>query len=408
MGGAVRFVDRVTQTKEWKNEYIRVNGRESHDAIRQNLKGMVRPEPSPSNFVIKAADMLRPFIIYSGLAFNLKAALFQMSNLVPAMGEAGAANVVRGLKLLSKRGLGLVREIESVDPYMKNRVTNVDQDMQTARKQIDPAMREKSIQLGDKEVSLGTVAEVGMMPMKALDSITATAIWIGVYGREISRLSGGKYGKSGVDPQNAYHEQAVEAARNAVKRVVPDFDASSRCQFLRDKGVLRLFNMFSSNAILFAQRKRFHGKAREKGKLSTKGYMRCHLYDFVLQGVACALMFSLVQDGGDDDEAAERYGKPFLKNIADTYSMALPIAGPLISGALFGEGRATGGIRTLFDAPADTASKAATAVGKAVKGGFEEKDMENLGRAALSLASFFAKMPADRIARRAERAGHSL
>jgi hypothetical protein len=49
--------------------------------------------------------------------------------------------------------------------------------------------------------------------------------------------------------------------RMAVKAVNPDFNPSSRSAFLRDRGVVRLLNMFSSAVVLFAQRRAYNAQA---------------------------------------------------------------------------------------------------------------------------------------------------
>ena len=395
LGEAVRMADKITQSPQWRQEFIRVYGRESYNAIRPNLRGIVRQEAAPKEFVADMARKLRPFLVYYGLGFNLKVALFQLSNLVPAMGDIGASHVMRGLGALSTRGMAVVREIWEVSPYMKSRTRsgNIDQDLQKARRQIDPALRNKSMDVGGVSISMETFAEIGMMPMLAMDTVCATAVWMGAYSKEISKLQGERYGQKGVDPQNAHHEQAVVIADNAVKRINPDFDASSRCQFLRGKGMSSLFNMFSSNAVLFAQRRRYHHQAWQKGVLSTKGYARYQMYDFILQGVAIGVVFALAQGGDDDPEKrAKQFGRTVTASILDTYSMAVPILGPAVSRILMGDTK-SGSVRTSLDAPFAIGERAALAARKSVETGEIHKE---LLRGAAALVSFLAKVPLDK------------
>ncbi|MDR2696775.1 MAG: hypothetical protein LBC79_10420 [Deltaproteobacteria bacterium] len=397
LGEAVRFADKVTQSPQWKQEFLRVYGREAYDAIRPNLRGLVRQEAAPNNFVAGLAQTLRPYLTYYGLGYNLKVALWQASNLVPAM---------RGIGTLAARGMGLVNEITAVSPFMKSRMGNIDRDLQAAVRQIDPAKRKASIEIAGQTVSMETFGEIGMLGMKAVDMACASATWMAAYSKEISRLQGERYGQKGVDPQNAHHEQAALVADNMVKRLNPDFDASSRCQFLRDKGIMSIFNMFSSNAVLFAQRRRYHHQAWEKGQLSTAGYARYHAFDFFLQGAACALVFSLIQGGSDDpDKRAKQYGRSLLENILDTYSMAVPAVGPLMSKGvlkLFGLGESGRpvGVRTMFDEPVRLADSAIGAVGKGLWHGFESEDMKNMGWATFGLVSALVKAPLDKVARK--------
>lgn len=64
----VRFADRVTQAPAFRNEYRRAFGHRAHDAIRPNLKGLVRDEAVASDPLMETAerarlpDLLRPWL----------------------------------------------------------------------------------------------------------------------------------------------------------------------------------------------------------------------------------------------------------------------------------------------------------------------------------------------------------
>jgi len=405
LGEAVRFMDRVTQSEQWRAGYIRAFGREDFSAIRRNLSGIVRNPVSPSAGLTAAlmpiAEAVRPLMVYAALSFNPNVALFQLSNLVPAIREIGAWNVASALFTIVTRGMVVVKEVHAADPFMKYRLDRMDQELQEQQRQVNPKTRKSMVRAG-----LDTVAEVGMLGMKALDTVAATAVWLAAYNREIARLSGEKPDRKGVDPRSGWHEQAVKNARITLKKIIPDFDGSSRSEFLRSRGILRLFNMFSSNANLYAQRYNYHTLALEKGKLSTRDYVYYHMWDFVGQGIAMTIAFTLLRGWSDDEEERnEQFLDAALRGVGGTYAMAVPVLGPIINRALIGDTWRGSGLSSMLDGAMQRVTRTWSAGKRAATGGFEEEDVNRLGWAIFSLASFLAKIPADRIIRRAER-GH--
>lgn len=394
-----RFADRVTRAPQWAQAYIRAFGRQDYEAIRPNLKGLVLEERPPSDAVSKSADWLRERLVPWGLAFNLKTAILQSTAVFPAMNDLGASNTMRGICAVAKGGYALIKEIWEISPYMKSRAANIDQDLRKAMRGIDARTRQKVVKLLGKELTWDDVVEAGMLPLISVDMATSSAIWMAAYNKEMAALMNSPGGKPGIDPSSEHHAAAVRAADMAVKAVNPDFNPSSRSQFLRSRGMARFLNMFSSAVVLFAQRRAYNAAALRQAwsKAPSAGdkmraalrYARYEMYDFALQGAAMGIILSLAY--GEDDP--RKWGKNMAGAWLDAAAMRVPVFGSPVAALITGE--TWRGISAVYDQPWQMAKRASGALHKGSGNGL-----------ALSLAdiiSFELKVPASRLGRNAVR-----
>lgn len=399
MAEIARFADRVTRAPEWAQAYIRAFGRQDYEAIRPNLKGLVLEERPPTDAISKSADWLRERLVPWGLAFNLKTAILQSTAIFPAMNDLGASNTMRGISAVAKGGYALIKEIWGISPYMKSRAANIDQDLRKAMRGIDARTRQKVVKLLGKELTWNDVVEAGMLPLISVDMATSSAIWMAAYNKEMAALMNSPAGKPGIDPSSEHHAAAVRAADMAVKAVNPDFNPSSRSQFLRSRGMARFLNMFSSAVVLFAQRRAYNAAALRQawGKATNAGgkaqaalrYARYEMYDFALQGVAMGIILSLAY--GEDDP--KKWGENMAGAWLDAAAMRVPVFGSPVTALITGE--TWRGISAVYDQPWQMAKRASGALHKGSGNGL-----------ALSLAdiiSFELKVPVSRMGRNAVR-----
>ena len=399
MAEIARFADRVTRAPQWAQAYIRAFGRQDYEAIRPNLKGLVLEERPPSDTVSKSADWLRERLVPWGLAFNLKTALLQSTAVFPAMNDLGASNTMRGISAVAKGGYALIKEIREISPYMKSRAANIDQDLRKAMRDIDARTRQNVVKLLGKELTWDDVVEAGMLPLISVDMATSSAIWMAAYNKEAAVLMNSPAGKPGIDPSSEHHTAAARAADMAVKAVNPDFNPSSRSQFLRSRGMTRFLNIFSSAVVLFAQRRAYNAGALRQawGKAPSAGgkmraalrYARHEMYDFALQGAAMGVILSLAY--GEDDP--KKWGKNMAGAWLDAAAMRVPVFGSPVTALITGE--TWRGISMVYDQPWQMAKRASGALHKGSGNGL-----------ALSLAdiiSFELKVPASRLGRNAVR-----
>ena len=392
----VRFADRVTQSPQWAQAYTAAFGKAQYDAIRPNLKNIVLEDRPPMDAFSVAAEKARAHLIPWGLGWNFKTALLQSTALFPAMNDLGAANVMRGVSALGIGRYALVKEIWENSPYMKSRASNIDQDLRQAVKSIDERTRQKAVKLLGAEVTWDKVVEAGMLPLLTVDMATSSAIWLAAYNKEMGSLMDGPAGKRGIDPSSEYHKAAVLAADMAVKAVNPDFNPSSRSAFLRDRGVVRLLNMFSSAVVLFAQRRAYNAQALKQAwpragkdkaaRLSAVGsYARYEAYDFLLPAVAMGLLQSLAGGSDDPDKWAKNVGSAYL----DAAAMRLPVAGGVISSLITNE--AWRGMSTVFEQP--------VRMGQRLAGAIHQGNEEKMVGAMADALSFLTKIPVSRVMR---------
>lgn len=392
----VRFADRVTQSPQWAQAYTAAFGKAQYDAIRPNLKNIVLEDRPPMDAFSIAAEKARAHLIPWGLGWNFKTALLQSTALFPAMNDLGAANVMRGVSALGIGRYALVKEIWENSPYMKSRASNIDQDLRQAVKSIDERTRQKAVKLLGAEVTWEKVVEAGMLPLLTVDMATSAAIWLAAYNKEMGSLMDGAVGKRGIDPSSQYHKAAVLAADMAVKAVNPDFNPSSRSAFLRDRGVVRLLNMFSSAVVLFAQRRAYNAQALKQAwhqagkdkaaRLSAVGsYARYEAYDFLLPAVAMGLLQSLAGGSDDPNKWAKNIGSAYL----DAAAMRLPVAGGVISSLITNE--TWRGMSTVFEQP--------VRMGQRLAGAMHQGNEEKMVGAMADALSFLTKIPVSRVVR---------
>lgn len=411
LGEIVRQADRVTQNPLFKSEYERAYGKQDYDAIRPNLRGLVRKEPPPkSDMVVSLANSMRKYLVPWGLSWNLKVAALQMTAIFPAMGDIGAKHVLGGMTYMTTHGMTALRQIWDASPYMRSRMDNIDQDLQRNVANFSPSKREKSITIAGKEISWEGIVNAGMWPIGAVDAAATGAVWMGAYNKKLSQLQSEKV-KYGLNTDSEFHQQAVDYADNMVKQSNPDFDPSSRSGFLRAQNSYRLINNFASAITLFAARHRYVYTARAKGKISFGQLARFEAYETLLPAAAMFLFFALARGyfTGDDDDDKE-LAKLAVSTFTDQTTMRFPMFGNVVGDGLLAlmgmdeGGQRAGGIRTALDEPAKQFANITGKGGRAAWNGVEtDEQAKALIYAAGDIASFIARVPVSKLIRAGER-----
>ncbi|MDE7370449.1 MAG: hypothetical protein K2N07_01650 [Desulfovibrio sp.] len=327
LGEITRRADKVTQGAMFRAEYTRAYGRQDYDAIRPNLRGLVRQEPPPKGDVaVMTANFVRRYLVPWGLAWNIKVAALQMTAVFPAMGDLGTAPMLRSMAHMGRHPLA-IREIWAVSPYMKSRMNNIDQDLQRNIANFNPGKRPASLQVGGKEISWDDVVNLGMLPIVAVDATATAAVWMAAYTKKLSELQGAKDMRYGINIDSEFHEQAVAFADSMVKQSNPDYDPSSRSGFLRAQNAYRLLNGFASAVTLFAARHKYMYTARKKGKITRWQLARFELYETLLPACAMFLFLALARGYWGNKDEPEDIAKLAVGSLADFATMRVPIFG---------------------------------------------------------------------------------
>lgn len=411
LGEVVRRADRITQNPEFRREYVRAYGQADYDAIRPNLRGLVRKEPPPkSDMVVSLANTMRKYLVPWGLSWNLKVAALQLTAVFPAMGDLGARPMLESMAYMTRHGMTALRQIWDADPYMKSRMDNIDQDLQRNIANFSPSKREKSITIAGKEISWEDVVNAGMWPISAVDAVATGGVWMAAYNKKLSQLHGEKV-KYGVQTDSEFHQQAVDYAGSMVKQSNPDFDPSSRSGFLRAQNAYRLVNNFASAITLFAARHKYMYTARAKGKVSLGQLARFEAYETLLPAASMLLFLALARGyfGGDDKDKKEM-AKLAVSTATDQITMRIPMFGNVVGDGLLAAigmdegGQKGGGIRTALDEPtrqfANITGKGGRAAWHGVK---NDEQAKALMYAAGDIVSFIARVPVSKLIKSGER-----
>jgi len=411
LGELVRQADRVTQAPAFREAYIRAYGKADYDAIRPNLRALVRQEPPPrGDWIVNAANVMRKYLVPWGLAWNLKVAALQLTALFPAMGDVGAGQVLRGMAHMARHPLAM-RQIWDASPYMRSRLDNIDQDLQRNMAQFDPAKRPRIISIGKREFTWDDLVNAGMMPIVCMDAVATSAIWMGAYNKQLAALQG-KSTNYGIDTDSKHHAEAVAFADSIIKQSNPDYDPSSRSGFLRAQNAYRLVNGFASAVTLFASRHKYMYTARAKGKISRARLARFEMFDTLVPAAAMFLMLAMARGymGDDADDSEEKLMKLGMATLADSVSMRLPIFGSAIGDGVLAlmnmneGGYKAGGLRTTLDEPVRQFAGMTDRVGKAIWEGVEnEEQARALVYGAADVASFISRIPVSKVVRNADR-----
>ena len=402
LGYDVRMADKIIMSPAFAAEYQRAFGMDEYRRWRPNLKSLVVDEVDPDSVTWQAAEWARKGLTYYALGFNFKTAILQLTALSPAIGDVGAANVAHGLAQISTQGMGLVRSVWEASPYMERRFRNMDADLARKAMRFSPGRGFNIIYKG-KVYTWENIADLGMLPIALSDCIATTAIWSGAYHKKMKELRGASGWK--IDKDAQYHADAVAYADKIIAQSNPDNDALSKSAFGRDKGIIRLFNSFSSATTKFAQRTRYMWQGMQRGKVTPWEFARMEMYDKLLPAVSMVVAVGLAQGlfSGDDDDNKE-LAKLALTTSLGQAAMAVPAYGNLIADTI-AAGAGSGAVRraglsTPLNTTIEIASKLVIGGGKSVREG-EMGDRMLLH--VLDAASFMARIPVGPVVRRASR-----
>lgn len=494
----VRKMDRIITHPAFRSQYIETWGREDYDAIRPNLRGLVRQE-KPDNVLGRIVQKLRPFMAAWGLAFNFNAAIVQATAIFPAMSDLGPTHVLRGLAFMATHGLTAARQIWKASPYMLSRLRNIDQDLQRHARKLSP-QAPRELHIGKWTVSQDTLVDMGMSMIVAVDACATTTVWLAAYNkklRELRKLSrenpapdaeqnnapnadpaSGPNGQPGnrpagqpiagpnpdnnadnsqnprdsaanetpengatdentprngkltfnplavfrpftrnlieggsdvIVPDDPFHYEAARFADLIVKQSNPDYDAPSRSAFLRAKGINSVFNMFASAVTLFSSRARFLHQARKKGKFKWTQSARENFFTYLLPSIALSLFYGAAQGWGGEGDGEGDWLRFAARVTLDQFFMKIPVFSSAINNiirpAVTGEaGFGRSGMRTMLDEPVRIAgSLAKTAALPFQEGELTDRQIRAAFYSVFDAGSYMTKIPASRIAKRAER-----
>lgn len=389
LGEAVRLADRVTQNAAFRSRYKRVFGDESFDAIRPNLKGLVRDENISLDPVMKTAERVGNSSTFFEPGRNIR-----LTAVFPAMRDIGVGNVLRGLGNIAAHPVETVRAVWDASPYMRSRARNIDQDIRKAARGIPAEKRPATVIIGGKIFTWSQIVDAGMLPIIAMDTAATCSVWSGAYAKRMREPGGTR--PQGTDATAEHHAEAVRYADGIVKQSHPDGPGA---------GVARLVTLFADAATLFARRSACLYGGRRRGKFTPGQTARFEACENLLPAAALTLAFGLARGlfPADDDDDREKPGALMVSNLAGQYGMKMPVFGNLSADTVR---RVDGcGVRTVPDTPLNPDAQLPTRGGRALR---EYDDMSDEEKNALAFTlmdtvSYLSRVPVRRIVGNADR-----
>jgi hypothetical protein len=320
---AVRDVDRITRVPEWKQEFIRLHGREAYAEIRPWLKSVIRPERAITDVYDDFLTRQRMLASIAVLGFNLKSASKQMLDFFAAMRDLGPIYVGRGVWSSWGNWSQAAEEVRSLSSYMAERRLSIDREMREVIMRSSPGKRTLTIH-GD-EYSWSDVERFSFKFIEMADAAVTIPVWKAAYAK--------------ASDLRMPPEECIKYADNTVRVTQPGADLVDMVALQRSQNWTRLFSMFISPGLRVQNRMRYFWGAWRNGQMDADAYFGHVLYELVAPSVvrwAFYAAFLGALPGDDDDDRNPVSDIAF--NFLDQAIGGFPVVNTIPSMIQFGRG----------------------------------------------------------------------
>lgn len=276
--------------------------------IRPTLKHIARPEGEILEWVDKILNASKGMATAYILGLNIKTALTNLTGITTVLAEAGAGTVFRGYTRVLANPREAYAEMVKMSPYMASRSQIYDRDV---RRQLDELTLDNRLIPGATRDAVKASAFIFLW---ATDLAMVMPAWWGVYQKELA--------KNGGDTK-----AAVTVADEFVSATNPSARPIDLAQLQRsNKGLHRLFTMFSSFTIKYGNRQRLYYSAWKNGQLSGLQYMRHVVLEAMLPSLMTTVGYGMLwgHDPTDEDDLKHTIadlaiyqfqGLPFFRDV---------------------------------------------------------------------------------------------
>ena len=348
--------------------------------IRPTLKHIARPEGEILEWVDKILNASKGMATAYILGLNVKTALTNLTGITTILSEAGAATAFRGYAHVLKDPRGAYLEMTKMSPYMASRAQIYDRDV---RRQLDDLSLDNRLIPGATREGVKASAFILLW---ATDLAMVMPSWWGVYQKNLAANGG--------DTQ-----AAVTVADEFVASTNPSARPIDLAQLQRsNKGLHRLFTMFSSFTIKYGNRQRLYYSAWKNGHLSGLEYMKHVVLEAVMPSLMTTVGYSLLWGHEPDDEKDLRHS---VADLAIYQFQGLPFFRDVIGAGI---SFATGDfVRDPTKSPVftglDLAGKMGSSLYKFAEDMDDDAKMEKAAWAFADMVSFKVGLPVPKLAR---------
>jgi hypothetical protein len=319
----IRDMDRITRVPEWKEEFVRIHGREAYSEIRPWLKSVVRPERAITDVYDDFLTRQRMLASIAVLGLNVKSASKQFLDFFAAMRDLGPVYVGRGIFSSWGNWRESASEVRALSPYMANRKLAIDREMREVLTRTSPGKRTLTIH-GD-EYSWNDVEKFAFKFIEVADAAVTIPVWKAAYAK--------------ASDLRMPPEECIQYADNAVRVAQPGADLIDMVALQRSQNWTRLFSMFISPGLRVQNRMRYFWGAWRNGQMDTSSYFGHVLYELVAPSIARWAFYATflgAMPWDDDDERAPV--SDIFFNFLDQAIGGFPIVNTIPSMVEFGRG----------------------------------------------------------------------
>lgn len=309
----LRDIDRVTRDPQYKRAMEDKLGKEAYKMVRPSLKYVARSEGELLGVIDGWLEKHRILATGYILGANVSVAMKQPFSAFGFVNDEGAGTLFRGMGKVLTSPLEAGRIMHKLSPYMANRAKTIDRDLGDSLKRIGP----KDTVIAGVRVS--DVQNSMFVLIRAMDYVTVFPAWWGSYLKAM--------GETGGDI-----EASVTHADEAIAESQPSSRPMDLSHFQRsNKGMHRLFTMFSTFTMKYGSRQRAHYNAWKSGALSNPQYFRHIVLEAVLPPLIMRSMFTMLwgRSPADEDDWGDAVwdvflyqfiGLPYFRDILNTVS----------------------------------------------------------------------------------------
>lgn len=369
----------------YKAEIERTQGIEVAKQLQPALNYIARPEGEILDSISKFLERQRSLATAYLLGLNLRVAALQITGATTMLTDLGAPHYFKGIMHTVTHPVDAWKMMREMSPYMERRAQLIDRDINHSLKQF--TLDEKSI----KGITLTHLRSMSYVFIWIADAMVSVPAWWGAYYKALNKNGGDS-------------AAAVTDADELIAATNPSARPVDLAHFQRsNKGIHRLFTMFSTFTFKYGNRQRAYFNAWKSGEIDSVEYLRYLSLEALLPPMMMSAGVSLLQGNDVDDDEWKKAGLAvFLYQI-----QGLPFARDVIGALSTKAVNATLDKREFVPDPTKSALFAGyTALERATNAGLglindldDDKKMGKAVWAFADLASYRFGVPAPKMAR---------
>jgi hypothetical protein len=315
---AMRDAARLVMDERWADSFTQHFGADAYEQLLPWLRYIARPERERGDAFEDFVNRMRNKATVATLGLNPQVAIKQVTSITGTMKEVGVLRTLKAMgQMIGSGDMSRVDALAFVDsrsPFMRNRAEQIDREMKQVLDRYD--VDRKSIKVGDHELTWNEFHEFCFWGIRAMDAVATYPSWMASYSKGLEDAA-----RAGVVDQAAADAQAARYADDVVRQTQPASNPMDLAHFQRSsQGIKRVFSMFLTFTLKFANRQAYHLRGLREGKIGAGEYAKHFWLEWMVPPIAVEVILAALKSG-DLPEWEE-----------DPKSLPLALAGYWLSG----------------------------------------------------------------------------